>query len=367
MLKKYRLGLFVLLLMLFCMTPALAFAQTETQQTAKRQFIRQGDVVQFTGNITIEPNEQIRGNVVAISGNIDVKGTVYGNVTALVGNIRLHSGSLVSGNVTAIAGAIEQEEGAVVNGRITSQERVSEGYRYSTPYHYKYDYRFDFHPPSPWQRFLGWLLSLVGLLALTAAAVAVFPNNLIAMKKGIETEPLRLLGIGFLGWLALPVVLLALILTVIGIPVAILLAICLPILVLIGLIVMALFTGQQLDQALGNSYPSFVDNRPLIQGLKGIVLIWIVKAIPFVGWLVWPLAALIGMGTVLATRFGTNRPWFKGRNTDHQTAPNSEIRPNIEQEESDQPEPLKEQPSHETGTSEETEEGGEMSNHEKQE
>jgi len=93
MLKKYRLGLFVLLLMLFCMTPALAFAQTETQQTAKRLFIRQGDVVQFTGNITIEPNEQIRGNVVAISGNIDVKGTVYGNVTALVGNIRLHSGS----------------------------------------------------------------------------------------------------------------------------------------------------------------------------------------------------------------------------------------------------------------------------------
>jgi len=347
------------------MTPALAFAQTETQETAEPQSIHNGDIVHFTGNITIEPNEQIRGNVVAISGNIDVKGTVYGDVTALAGNIRLHSGSFVSGNVTAIAGVIEQEEGAIVNGRITSRERISGGYRYSTPHHYNYDYRFNFQPPSPWQRFSGWLLSLLGLLALTAAAVAVFPNNLIAMKKGIEAEPLRLLGIGFLGWLALPVVLLALTLTVIGIPVAILLAICLPILVLIGIIVMALFTGQQLDQALGNSYLSFVDNRPLIQGLKGIVLIWIVKAIPLVGWLVWPLAALIGMGTVLATRFGTNKPWFKGRNSDHQTAPNSEIQPDIEQEESDQPEPLKEQPSHETGVSDETGEGREMSNHEK--
>ncbi|MFY9139558.1 MAG: polymer-forming cytoskeletal protein [Thermacetogeniaceae bacterium] len=363
--KKYRLGLFLLLLILLCMTPALAFAQTETQETAEPQSIHNGDIVHFTGNITIEPNEQIRGNVVAISGNIDVKGTVYGDVTALAGNIRLHSGSFVSGNVTAIAGVIEQEEGAIVNGRITSRERISGGYRYSTPHHYNYDYRFNFQPPSPWQRFSGWLLSLLGLLALTAAAVAVFPNNLIAMKKGIEAEPLRLLGIGFLGWLALPVVLLALTLTVIGIPVAILLAICLPILVLIGIIVMALFTGQQLDQALGNSYLSFVDNRPLIQGLKGIVLIWIVKAIPLVGWLVWPLAALIGMGTVLATRFGTNKPWFKGRNSDHQTAPNSEIQPDIEQEESDQPEPLKEQPSHETGVSDETGEGREMSNHEK--
>ena len=363
--KKYRLGLFLLLLILLCMTPALAFAQTETQETAEPQSIHNGDIVHFTGNITIEPNEQIRGNVVAISGNIDVKGTVYGDVTALAGNIRLHSGSFVSGNVTAIAGVIEQEEGAIVNGRITSRERISGGYRYSTPHHYNYDYRFNFQPPSPWQRFSGWLLSLLGLLALTAAAVAVFPNNLIAMKKGIEAEPLRLLGIGFLGWLALPVVLLALTLTVIGIPVAILLAICLPILVLIGIIVMALFTGQQLDQALGNSYLSFVDNRPLIQGLKGIVLIWIVKAIPLVGWLVWPLAALIGMGTVLATRFGTTQPWFKGRNSDHQTAPNSEIQPDIEQEESDQPEPLKEQPSHETGVSDETGEGREMSNHEK--
>lgn len=359
--KKYRLGLVLLVLMLFCMIQTVAFAQTETQETAEPQLIHKGDVVHFTGNIIIEPNEQIRGNVVAMSGNIDVKGTVYGDVTALAGNIRLHSGSLVSGNVTAIAGVIEREEGAVVNGRIISREGITGAYRYSPPYHYNYDYNYHFHYPSPWQRFLGWLLSLVGLLALTAAAVAVFPNNLIAMKKGIEAEPLRLLGIGFLGWIALPVVLLALTLTVIGIPVAILLAVCLPILVLIGIIVMALFTGQQLDQALGNSYPSFVDNRPIVQGLKGIVLIWIVKAIPLVGWLVWPLAALMGMGTALATRFGTNRPWFKGRHSDNQTAPNNDIQPDIEQGESDQPGLPEEQSSNETG------EGREMSEHEKQE
>lgn len=155
-------------------------------------------------------------------------------------------------------------------------------------------------------------------------------------------------------------VLLALTLTVIGIPVAIFLAVCLPVLGLIGIIVMALFTGQQLDQALGNSYPSFVDNRPIIQGLKGIVLIWIVKAIPFVGWLVWPLAALIGMGTALGTRFGTNRPWFK-RNSDNQTTTNNNIQQDINQGEADQPNLLQEQPSNETG------EGREMSDHETQE
>lgn len=155
-------------------------------------------------------------------------------------------------------------------------------------------------------------------------------------------------------------VLLALTLTVIGIPVAIFLAVCLPVLGLIGIIVMALFTGQQLDQALGNSYPSFVDNRPIIQGLKGIVLIWIVKAIPFVGWLVWPLAALIGKGTALGTRFGTNRPWFK-RNSDNQTTTNNNIQQDINQGEADQPNLLQEQPSNETG------EGREMSDHETQE
>lgn len=320
--RKYKYELALLLLLAFCMIPALSFAQTETQQGTVETQIYQGDVVQFTGNITINPDEQIRGDVVAMSGDIDVRGKVYGDVTAMAGNIRLHSGSLVTGNVTTIAGNIERDEGASVAGSITSREGITGtgDSRFSYPYHHNYDYRFNFHHPSPWSRFSGWLFSLLGLLALTAAAVAVFPKNLNAMNNSLEAEPLRQLGIGLLGWAALPVVLLALVLTIIGIPVAILAAICLPVVVIIGFVVMALFAGRQLDKALGDRWPRFVDERPLIQGLKGIALIWIIKAVPLVGWLIWPLAALFGMGTALATRFGTNRPWFKSKKSEGDTA-----------------------------------------------
>lgn len=349
--KKYRFYLVLLLLMLFCLIPAVSFAQTESQETTEPKSVYKGDVVHFTGNITITPDEQVRGNVVAISGNIDVGGTVHGDVTALAGKIKLRSGSLVNGNVTAIAGVIDQEDGAVVRGRITSREGIRSGdYRYSTPHHYNYDYQYHFHYPSPWQRFSGWLFSLLGLLALTAAAVAVFPNNFTSMKKSMVAEPLRLLGIGILGWVALPVVFFALVLTIIGIPVAVLAALCLPFIFIIGLVVMALFTGQQLDQAFGTSWPRFVDERPIIQGLKGIVLIWIVKAIPLVGWLVWPLAALLGMGTVLGTRFGTNKPWFKSKNRDGNTEPNNDsLLDTAEQAESEQPSSSEEQPPENTG------------------
>lgn len=320
--RKYKYGLTLLLLLAFCLIPALSFAQTANQQDTVEPRISQGDVIQFTGNIAIDPDEQIRGNVVAMSGNIDIRGKVYGDVTAMAGNIRLHSGSLVTGNVTTIAGNIARDDGASVAGRITSRQGITStgDSRFSYPYHHNYDYGFNFHHPSPWNRFSGWLFSLLGLLALTAAAVAVFPKNLNSMKNSMEAEPLRHLGIGLLGWAALPVVLLALVLTIIGIPVAILAALCLPVVAIIGFVIMALFAGQQLDKALGDRWPRFVDERPLIQGLKGITLIWIIKAVPLVGWLVWPLAALIGMGTALATRFGTNRPWFKSKKSEDNTS-----------------------------------------------
>ncbi len=380
--RKYKYRLALLLLLAFCMIPALSFAQTETQQDTVETQIYQGDVVQFTGNITINPDEQIRGDVVAMSGNIDVRGKVYGDVTAMAGNIRLHSGSLVTGDVTTFAGNIQRDDGASVAGRITSQEGITGtgDSRFSYPYHHNYDYSFGFHHLSPWGRFSGWLISLLGLLALTAAAVAVFPKNLNAMKNSMETEPLRQLGIGLLGWAALPVVLLALVLTIIGIPVAILAAICLPVVVIIGFVVMALFAGQQLDNALGDRWLRFVDERPLIQGLKGIALIWIIKAVPLVGWLIWPLAALFGMGTALATRFGTDRPWFKSKNKDDNTRKNNDnLLDTAEQAESDHSGGSNEQPRHGKGSGishsnrteeqqpEDTNDGREKNDHEKEE
>jgi len=312
MAKRYKYALAALLLTALCLLPALSFAQTETPQDspAETESYR-GDVVQFTGNITIQSDEIIKGNVVAMSGNIDIAGKVYGDVTAMAGNIKLRSGSVVSGNVTTMAGLVEQEDGASIEGEITRRDL------------FPYNHQYSFHYPRPWVGFAGWLLTLIGLLALTAVAVAVFPGKLKTMKNSMEAEPFRLLGIGLLGWVALPVLLLALTIMIIGIPVAFLLLLCLPILIIIGFVIMALFTGQQLDKALGDRWPRLLDERPIIQALKGIALIWIIKAVPLVGWIVWPLAALFGMGAALATRFGTNRPWFKGKNGAHSTVPNA--------------------------------------------
>lgn len=45
--RKYKYELALLLLLAFCMIPALSFAQTETQQGTVETQIYQGDVVQL--------------------------------------------------------------------------------------------------------------------------------------------------------------------------------------------------------------------------------------------------------------------------------------------------------------------------------
>lgn len=268
------------------------------------------NMVRFNGDVVIRPDEIIQGNVVVMNGDIEVRGRVLGNVTAINGSVTLRSGSFVQGNVTVIRGDIVLENGAQVQGHITmgSVARNLTGGHYFPPSAGYYR-----NEPGFGGRLAGWLLYLLGLIAITAVAMALFPTRITAMQVTLEANPGRCLGVGFLGWIALPVVLLALVLTIIGIPVAIAVALILPLIVLIGLVLTGLVVGQQVERALGRKWPAVGGQTLLVQAAMGVALLWLAQSLPVVGMLIWVLAAVIGMGAVLITRFGTNRPWFGGK------------------------------------------------------
>jgi hypothetical protein len=45
----------------------------------------------------------------------------------------------------------------------------------------------------------------------------------------------------------------------------------------------------------------------------GAVALGLLHYFPLIGSLFWVLAACVGLGSVFATRFGTNRPWLGGK------------------------------------------------------
>jgi hypothetical protein len=73
------------------------------------------DVVKF-GDIVIEDNLRVRGDVVSIGGDITVYGKVRGDVVSVFGDVFLEGDAYIEGDVTAPFGTIFQDDDVIVEG-----------------------------------------------------------------------------------------------------------------------------------------------------------------------------------------------------------------------------------------------------------
>jgi len=76
------------------------------------------DAEQFTfGDRTIQAGTRVDGPIAVAHGNLDVFGTVNGDVVALGGDVRVHKGARVTGDAWAAAGKVLIEGGSVDGGK----------------------------------------------------------------------------------------------------------------------------------------------------------------------------------------------------------------------------------------------------------
>jgi len=82
----------------------------------KRNREKNADIVRFWGDVSIEPDEFIRGDVVTLRGTVHVQGEVDGDVVAVFGSVELDSTAYVNGDVVSVGGKIYRAPGAQVKG-----------------------------------------------------------------------------------------------------------------------------------------------------------------------------------------------------------------------------------------------------------
>lgn len=69
------------------------------------------------GHTTVRAGQRIEGSLVVFRGNIDVYGSVSGNVVALLGDVICHDGGEIEGNAVSVGGRVV-EAGGTVHGDI---------------------------------------------------------------------------------------------------------------------------------------------------------------------------------------------------------------------------------------------------------
>jgi hypothetical protein len=244
------------------------------------------------------------GDVAALEGSAEVTGRVDGDVVVLGGDARLGPQAQVGGDVFVLGGMIHADPGARVSGRMVSYPTASSAMvtLVEGP-----SLGLDFTSPLVVGAKLALLASWAALLLVLFAASG---RQLLETADGIRREPFRSFVTGLTGVLAL--VLTALFFSaftggLVGVPLLVLVVLLGMILKLWGMVAVFYALGDWMARRLLRR-PRL---RPLNAATLGLLVLGIVKFLPWVGVWVWTAATLIGIGAALTTKFGRQEPWFE--------------------------------------------------------
>lgn len=243
-----------------------------------------GDIVR-TGNIVIAADERVMGDVVCLRGDVDIHGEVYGDVVALTGHVTVHSGGVVHGDVVTLLGTVDLHS----QGRISGDQVSLGGIRQVIP-----------SPSLGRRQSVNWGLTIFMIVIRFGMAVliaALFPAALGRVSGMIERQSGRTAGIGALTWLAALPLTLVMALTIIGIPLSLLLLLALWAAYYLGFAAISLLAGKRiLPKSPAGSFAPVA---------AGAVILSLLIAFPFIGWLIRIALGLMGVGAVVLTRFGS--------------------------------------------------------------
>ncbi len=294
--------------------------KTPKVKISPRVYTTSEDIVKFGRDVVVEEDEEIDGDVVAVGGSIEIKGTVTGDVVAIGGDVDIFSTGIVEGDAVSIGGDVIKRGEAVIQGEKVSVAFFRGPFFRSPPMftHFRFPFVFTPFRPPAWSLFLR-IIRIAFILFLGIVVISVFPKNVNKVKEKTKQEFLKSGLVGFLAEiLALPIFIL-LIITIIGIPVALLVE---PLLILAALILgftgVCLFVGEKLQEHTSLKPDTkimilvigilAVEVVPLMARVLGVFggpfspFAWIVT---FLGWVIVYVVITVGFGASILTRLGT--------------------------------------------------------------
>lgn len=250
----------------------------------------------------------VNGNIIVAGGTITVNGEIRGDIVAFGGVINVSETGHVTGKVNTVGGVLQQADKSRIDGG------VSKGV--------PQDFNWNFNPSTspvvpaaPRQNSVLTQIMWAGLQALALAAMAVlcallFPVPTRRVADAIAHEPVISGGIGLLTLIVTPALLLVLTLTIILIPLTLIGALLAVLAGLFGWIALGFELGERLAKLFNTQWAA-----PVSAGVGTLVLSLVVSSIniiPCVGWVVGFLLVVLALGGIVLTRFGT-QPYVSTR------------------------------------------------------
>lgn len=245
-----------------------------------------GSRAQVAGNATFAGGEvriegAVKGYLLAAGGRVFIDGPVDGDVIATAGHLELGARARIGGKLRYAADDLRRDPAAQVAGGVERLERPR-----TTAY---------------WrggrQRRAGWIWT-AGMMVLAAILAGALPAACERITENLRTHPWFALLFGFIAFVCIPVAAMMLVITIVGIPLALLAILLYLALLLVGYAATAVALGEAVLRRFKPDAAARTGLRIAAAILAVLVLALLVR-VPFAGWLVACAATLAGIGAIV--------------------------------------------------------------------
>jgi len=252
-----------------------------------------GDVVSIIGDTRV--TGEVSDSAVTILGNAYIDGKVDGDAVTVLGNMELGPHAEIDGDVVAVGGTVQRDPAAVVHGDVHSVLGSVGGVDWLRTW---VRHCLLYARPLALAPGLGWAWGLAfAFLALYAGLALLFREGVTRCVHTFETQPGRSVLAALITMLLTPVLVTLLFVTVMGIAAVPFVVFALFCAGLFGKAVMLAWLGGRVTGKKGVGPMS----HPAVAVLIGGALVLILYLVPVLGFLVYKLLGLLGLGAVVYT------------------------------------------------------------------
>lgn len=237
------------------------------------------DVLITLGNTELKG--KVKGNVHGMSRNFLLLGSVDKNVDILLDKVKRkkYVSTLKISETAEIGGTLSYKSGpeAIIETENIKGEILKKDPEISRQQKFNFSSLF---------------YSLLSLFILSIILRALFKEQLKKIKRTIIEKNIKLSGFGSLLLFATPIIILLLIISIIGLPIAIITLIIWSLILYLSKIAVAMALGDYIFRKLKKQ-----KIHAYIRVLIGLIIVCVAVRIPYIGWIFSLLIAVLGMGT----------------------------------------------------------------------
>ncbi len=261
-----------------------------------------GNVAITGGKVVFSEDSVVKGSIAASGGEIKVNGIVQGNFKSQSGNIFINNEILGDVDVTvADSSNLKLGDNASIAGSLTyyapslnsslDESKVNGEVAF---------YQKEAQQKNQLDTFI-WFFKLIGLFGMLVAGlilVGVAPKSIRDTVQASIKNPIKDLLWGLAVLVATPVIIIFLMLTIIGFPLALILAA----MYAISLYIAKVFVGIVLGTYIFGAFKGRdATSKASLLGIMvvGVAVLWLVSGIPVIGWFIQLIAIIWGLGLMI--------------------------------------------------------------------